>query len=119
MRYKTAPYLVALSLLCITPAIATEQTAQQGTRVSLSASASETLANNEVVVVLHISAEGKQASGLREKVNRISRDISTRLAREKGVKLRTTGRRLEAINHYDKAQRRQVRDAWRLVQTRR
>jgi len=117
MKYKTAPYLLALGLLCLSPAMGTAQTAQQGTQVSLSASASEALANNEVVVRLHISAEGKQASGLREKVNRISRDISARLAREKGVKLQTTGRRLEAINHYDKAQRRSVRDGWHLVQS--
>ena len=108
--------LLALLLLVSLPAVAGEA---KGSVVSLHASAQQMLPNDEVVVRFRIEAEGKDAMVLRRRVNRVSRAVSERLGREKGVVLATTGRRIEPVWRDDRLSHRRVRDGWRLVQTRR
>lgn len=106
--------LLAILLLISLPAMAG---AVKGSVVSLHASAEQALPNDEVVVRFRIEAEGNDAAVLRRRVNRISRAVSERLGREKGVVLATTGRRLAPVWRDDKLSHRRVRSGWRLVQT--
>lgn len=106
--------LFVILLLISLPAVADET---KGTTVSLHASATRMLSNDEVVVRFRIEASGHDAAALRRKVNRISQAVRDRLGREKGVVLLTTGRRLEPIWRDDKLSHRRLRDGWHLVQT--
>lgn len=69
----------------------------QGTRISLSAEASEDAINDELVVYYRIAERGANAKGLQQKVNGISGAVETRLKREK-VKHKTTGRHLLPVS---------------------
>jgi len=109
-------YLIVLSLLFITPACATEP-ADSGTVLSLSATAALAVENDQLLVSFRIEAEGPDAAKLQKVVNDTSQRVKVLLAKHPEIKLQTTGRKLQALTHYDKATARQVRDGWRLVQS--
>lgn len=106
-----------LLLLCILLPITAMAEEPAGTLVSLSAEAAMTVPNDEVLAVYRVEASGKVAATLRKQVNSIAQAVSRRLQGEPGAKLTTIGRRMEPVWRYDNAQKRQVRDGWRLVQT--
>lgn len=87
----------------------------KGTVVSLSAEATIEVANDEVVVNFRVEERGKKLDALRKRVNQMSASIKQSLAKEKGVKLKTSSRRVNPIwkpNQYNS-----VRDSWVVVQT--
>ena len=87
----------------------------QGTVVSLSAEATVEVPNDEVVVHFRVEERGKKLNALRKRVNQMSASIKKSLAKEKGVKLKTSSRRVNPIwkpNQYNR-----VRDSWAVVQT--
>ncbi len=89
-------YLLILStLFFMTPAYA-EDYKPEGTRVSLSAEASEEVVNDEVVVSYRIEAKGNNADQLRKKVDGIAAKVTARLKKEK-VKHETTNRSLNPV----------------------
>jgi len=110
-------HLLLLCFLFTTAAWADDATTDKGTRISLSASASIEIANDEAVVLYHIEASGSDTNKLRSKVNDISNTIQARLKQEHGLKLTTLGRRMEVLSHYGKSSGRQIRDGWKLVQS--
>jgi len=69
----------------------------EGTRVSLSAEASEAAVNDELVVHYRIAERGGSAKALQKKVNAIAGKIEKRLKSEK-VKHKTTSRRLSPVS---------------------
>ncbi len=92
------PYLsvsMMLLLLLLPPAFAAEVV--QGTIVSLSARAGMDMTNDEVAVDFRVEAKGSDINKLRKQVDYISAAISKRIKREKGVKIITTGRRLDPV----------------------
>lgn len=113
---KDMKYFMLLSLLFITPAWADENSQEKATNISLSATSSITLPNDEAVVSYRMEATGKHANTLRKKVNSISKLIHQQLKGAKDVKQTTVSRRMEMLWRYDKMKSRQVRDGWRLVQ---
>ncbi|MDQ6968834.1 MAG: SIMPL domain-containing protein [Mariprofundaceae bacterium] len=108
-------YLIILSLIFVTPAWA-EENAKKETRISLSATASITLPNDEVVVNYRMEAIGTHANSLRKKVNGMSHFIHQQLKDVKDINQTTLSRRMEMLWRYDKLNNKQVRDGWRLVQ---
>ena len=87
----------------------------QGTVVSLSAEATTEVPNDEVVVNFRVEERGKKLDALRKRVNQMSASIKKSLAKEKGVKLKTSSRRVNPVwkpNQYNT-----VRDSWVVVQT--
>jgi len=108
-------YLMLLCLLFITPAWAA-QPADTGTLVSLSATSSLTVQNDQLLVSFRIEAEGPDPTNLQRIVDDTNRRVQALLAQHPEIKLQTTGRKLQALTHYDKTKTRQVRDGWRLVQ---
>ena len=87
----------------------------KGTIVSLSAEATVEVANDEVVVNFRVEERGKKLNALRKRVNQMSASIKESLAKEKGVKLKTSSRSVSPIwkpNQYNR-----VRDSWVVVQT--
>ena len=109
-------YLLILSLLFISPAWAAESEAEKGALVSLNATASMQIPNDEVVVVYRIEATGPNANTLRKQVNQISQTIHASLKHEKGIKQNTLNRRMDMLWRYDKVSRKQMRNGWKLVQ---
>jgi uncharacterized protein YggE len=107
-------YLIILSFLFITPVWAAD--APNGTHISLDATAEAMLPNDEVVVIYRIEATGTSPDKLRKAVNSISQTVQARLKKEQGLKQTTLGRRLEILRRYDKVNRKQVREGWKLVQ---
>ncbi|MDQ7003512.1 MAG: SIMPL domain-containing protein, partial [Ghiorsea sp.] len=82
---------------------------------SLSAEATIEVPNDEVVVRFRVEARGKKLEKLRQHVNQMSGDIKKSLAKEKGVKLKTSSRSVNPVwkpNQYNR-----VRDGWVVVQT--
>jgi len=76
------------------------ETAQPaGTRINLSATAEQSVANDEMIIHYRIEEKGVSAAKLRQKVNRISAKLEARLKSEK-VKHKTTGRTLRP--HWEK-----------------
>jgi len=87
----------------------------KGTVVSLSAAATIEVANDEVMIRFRVEERGKKLDALRQRVNQMSGDIKKSLAKEKGVKLKTSSRSVNPIwkpNQYNRA-----RDGWVVVQT--
>ncbi len=87
----------------------------QGTVVSLSAEATLEVPNDEVVIRFRVEERGKKLDALRQRVNQVSANIKTSLAKEKGVKLKTSSRSVNPIwkpNQYNR-----VRDGWSVVQS--
>jgi len=87
----------------------------QGTVVSLSAEATVEVPNDEVVVHFRVEERGKKLNALRKRVNQMSASIKKSLAKEKGVTLKTSSRRVSPVwkpNQYNS-----VRDSWVVVQT--
>ncbi|PCI44701.1 MAG: hypothetical protein COB41_03700 [Proteobacteria bacterium] len=109
-------YLIILSLIFIPSAWAEENSQAKETLISLSATSSITLPNDEAVVNYRMGATGMYADALRKKVNRISRLIHQQLKGIKGIKQTTLSRRMEMRWRYDKSKSQQVRNGWRLVQ---
>lgn len=115
---KARALLGATCLLFLLPGLLPAFAAEplEGTRISLAANSSMNLPHDELVVLYRIEASGREAAGLRTKVNRMARAIHAKLGKEKGLKLTTLSRRMELLWRYDKVSRRQVRDGWKLVQ---
>jgi len=89
-----------LSLLIFTPVLAKAETGQPtGTRINLSATVEQSIANDEMLVQYRIEEAGSSAKKLRQKVNRITAKLESRLKSEK-VKHKTTGRSLRP--HWEK-----------------
>jgi len=109
-------YIIVLSLIFITPAWADEKLQQKETLISLSATSSIILPNDEAVISYRMEATGRNANKLRKKVNSISQLIHQQLKDEKAIKQTTLSRRMEVLWRYDKLHSRQVRDGWKLVQ---
>jgi len=109
-------YLLILSLLFVTPAWAAESKAEKGALVSLNATASMQIPNDEVVVAYRIEATGRDPGALRKQVNQISQTIHTSLKHEQDIKQNTLNRRMDMLWRYDKASSKQMRDGWKLVQ---
>jgi len=109
-------YLIILSLIFISPAWAEENSQAKEMLISLSATSSITLPNDEAVVRYRMEATGKHANALRRKVNGMSQLIHQQLKGVKGIKQTTLSRRMEMLWRYDKLNSRQVRDGWKLVQ---
>lgn len=114
---KGMKYLIILSLMFIPPAWGEENSQQKETQISLSATSSITLPNDEAVVNYRMEATGTDANALRKKVNNISWLIQQQLKGKKGIKQTTLSRRMEILWRYDKLNSRQVRTGWKLVQT--
>lgn len=71
--------------------------------------------NDEVVINFRVEERGKKLDALRQRVNQVSAKIKKSLAKEKGVKLKTSSRSVNPIwkpNQYNR-----VRDSWVVVQT--
>jgi len=104
--------------LCLISVYATaaETEPSKQTVVSLSASAQQNVANDDIRLAYRIEASGSKASALHKKVNRISHRIHQALQHEKGMKLNTLNRHLTARWHYDQSSGKQMRDGWMLVQ---
>jgi predicted secreted protein len=98
------------------PAGAIAADAEHGTVVSLEATSSTHLPNNEVVVFYRIEASGTEPNALSQKVNNTSQVVHARLKGEKNLKQATLSRRMEILWRYDKTAGKQVRDGWKLVQ---
>jgi len=113
---KGMKYLAILTLIFISPTWAVGNNQEKAARISLSATSSITLPNDEAVINYHMEATGTHAYALRKKVNDMSQLIHQRLKGEKGVKQVTSSRRMEILWRYDKIKSRQVRDGWKLVQ---
>jgi len=113
-------YFFLLSLLFITPAHAADMQQEKGTAVSLSATSTIELPNDEAVVLYRIEAKGAKADALRQEVNRISGAVHARLKKEDGLKQTTLSRRMEMVWRYESSSvsgaGKQVRDGWKLVQ---
>jgi len=90
-------YLLILSTLLFIPLAHAATDQPDGTRVSLSAEASEAAVNDELVVYYRIAERGGNAKMLRQKVNGIAAAIELRLKKEK-VKHKTTSRRLSPVS---------------------
>lgn len=107
-----------LILICLFCSLFVTQVAakeMQGTVVSLSAEATAEVPNDEVVVNFRVEERGKKLDALRKRVNQMSANIKKSLAKEKGVKLKTSSRRVNPVwkpNQYNSA-----RDGWVVVQT--
>jgi len=83
-----------LSMLLFTPVLAKAETDQPtGTRINLSATVEQSIANDEMLVQYRIQEKGGSADKLQQKVNRIAAKLEARLKSEK-VKHKTTGRSL-------------------------
>jgi len=91
--------------------------AEQGTVVSLEATSTKELPNDEVVVLYRIEATGNQAGPLRKQVNSISQAVHAILKSEKNLKQTTLSRRMEMLWRYDKVAGKQVRNGWKLAQS--
>jgi len=89
-------YLLILSTLLFMPLAHAEDYKPEGTRVSLSAEASQEVANDEVVVSYRIQAKGNSAKKLRQQVDEIAAKVTARLKKEK-VKHETTNRSLNPV----------------------
>jgi len=105
--------LSALLMLSPVLAIAGEQTA--GTRINLSATADALQPSDEVVIAFRVEKQGRDASAVRQHVNKVSAAIAQRLKRERGVTLKTTGRNMQPVWAYPKNSTR-VRTGWKMVQ---
>jgi len=109
-----------LSLLFISPVYvaqaAAETSPEKGTIVSLTATSSIELPNDEAVVLYRIEATGSNADVLRKQVNQISQAVHARLKQEKNLKQTTLSRRMEMLWRYDKISSKRVRDGWKLEQ---
>ena len=117
MKYLIVLSLMFITLLPITPARADNAASQnKGTTVRVSATVSTQLANDQAVLDYRIEASGPNARALQRQVNTIANRAQKALAAFAGLKQQTTGRNLQAMNHYDKPLGRQVRDGWRLLQ---
>ena len=93
-------YLLVLSLLCLAPSWALAENNQpNGTRINLSATAEQSVANDEMIVHYRIEEQGNSAAKLRQKVNRTTARLEARLKSEK-VTHKTTGRSLRP--HWEK-----------------
>ena len=90
-------YLLILSTLLFMPLAHAETNQPEGTRVSLSAEASEAALNDELIVHYRIAERGGNAKALRKKVNATAAAIDARLKKEK-VKHKTTSRRLSPVS---------------------
>ena len=110
-------YLILLLLLFTPSAWAEDSSHLQGTRITLTTTASLTLPNDEAIIHYRMEASGRNSELLRAEVNRISNALQTRLKQEKDLKQTTLSRRMEPIWRYDKSQGRQLREGWRLVQS--
>ena len=87
----------------------------KGTIISLSAEATLEVPNDEVVVNFRVEERGKKLDALRKRVNQVSASIKKSLTKEKGVKLKTSSRRVDPIwKHGEYASK---RDGWMVVQT--
>ncbi len=116
--FRNMRWIMMLALLLAAAPLRAEPAAQPaGARISLAATAAIEMPNDEAVVRFRIVAEGKRPDALRARVNRVAAEVRRILAREKGVTLETTGRRLSPIYAYDNARQRNVRTGWRMVQT--
>ena len=83
-------------LICaVVPAHAAEK-GVEGTRITLSATASEAVPNDEIVVSYRIEAKGANARQLQRQVNEIAAKVAERLKKEK-VKHTTTNRTLSPV----------------------
>jgi len=113
---KGMKYFIILFLLFVSPAWADENPKQKETLISLSATSSIILPNDEVVISYRMEATGTHANALRQKVNGMSQLIHQQLKGEKDIKQSTLSRRMEMLWRYDKINSRQIRDGWKLVQ---
>ena len=87
----------------------------KGTIVSLSAEAMLEVPNDEVVVNFRVEERGKKLDALRKRVNQVSASIKKSLTKEKGIKLKTSSRRVDPIwKHGEYASK---LDGWMVVQT--
>ncbi|GAV20187.1 oxidative stress defense protein [Mariprofundus micogutta] len=85
-------YLIVLSLLFLSPSITQAETNQPtGTRINLSATAEQSVSNDEMIVYYRVEEKGSSAKQLRQKVNQITARLEARLKSEK-VQHKTTGR---------------------------
>jgi len=91
-------YLMILSTLLFMPFAYAETSQPEGTRVSLSAEASEAALNDELIVHYRIAERGGNAKMLQQKANGIAVAIEARLKKEK-VKHKTTSRRLSPVSN--------------------
>ncbi|HCS13733.1 MAG: hypothetical protein COS82_03750 [Zetaproteobacteria bacterium CG06_land_8_20_14_3_00_59_53] len=114
---KPIKHLIILFLMLVSPAWAANTAENdRGTVVAISATSFMHLPNDEVVVTYRIEASGGNTGLLQKQVNTIAEKAQTALARFPELKQQTTGRSLQAMNHYDKVLGRQIRDGWRMVQ---
>jgi len=97
---STMRYFMVLSLFFLTPAWAhAEGNQPAGTRIQLSATAEQSVSNDEIVVDYRIEETGTLAKKLRQKVNQITARLQERLKSEH-VKHKTTRRSLRP--HWEK-----------------
>lgn len=93
-------YFIILPLLFLTLAWAhAEEYQPAGTRIQLSATAEQSVPNDEVIVHYRIEETGTSVKKLRQKVNQITARLEKRLQPEQ-VKHKTTGRSLRP--HWEK-----------------
>ncbi|WP_236075263.1 SIMPL domain-containing protein [Mariprofundus sp. EBB-1] len=96
--------------------VSAEAQGPSGTRINLNAAVETQVPNDEVVISFRVEKEGIDARTIRQYVNKVAAAIKNRLAHEKGVKLKTTGRNIQPIWKHVKNQPRQ-RTGWRMTQT--
>ena len=75
-------FLIIILFLLI-PALAQAEASQPtGTRINISASADIELPNDEVVITFRVEKEGKNASAIRQYINKVTGAIQKRLKKE-------------------------------------
>ncbi|MDX8381528.1 MAG: SIMPL domain-containing protein [Ghiorsea sp.] len=89
--------------------------AEKGTIVSLTAEATIEVANDEVIISFRVEERGKKLDALRQRVNQMSASIEKSLAKEKGVRLKTSSRRVDPI--WQKGSYQVKREGWLVVQS--
>jgi len=107
--------LMIVSLFCIFSISQVYAAEPKGTVVSLSAEATMEVPNDEVVIRFRVEERGKKLDALRKRVNQMSATIKKALAKEKGVKLKTSSRRVDPIWQNGAYQRKQ--DGWLVMQS--
>ncbi len=93
-----------------------ETSSPAGTRINLSATSSMHVPNDELVINFRVEKEGIDVQAIRNKVNKITHAIQTRLKHETGVQFKTLSRSMQPVWKNSPNQPRR-RTGWRMLQT--
>jgi len=109
-------FLLLFTLCYFTPALAmAEVPLASGTRINLNVTMTMQVPHDEVVIVFRVEQEGRDASVVRQYVNKVSGAIQARLGKEQAVQLTTTSRQMQPIWKHE-ANKPRLQTGWRMLQ---